>query len=125
MTKSGTITAGLTEFAKQHGNKFTTHDVATHFNVSEDTARKVLRNTDGLQPQNAGHLIVWSFLAPLGRNIRKSPEARNHKILRYFRAACYNASKLGLSQEEMLTRLNGWLDEYEIEHKQGPALVAA
>jgi hypothetical protein len=119
MTKSETILTGIREFSKTRGNKFTTQDVSTFFSVSEDTARKVLRNLDGLQPAKNGNIIVWSFITPGGRNIKKSPEARNHKILRYFRAACYNADKLGLSQEEMVSRLNGWLDEYEIKWQSG------
>lgn len=117
MSKTTMVIEGLREFAGQQNNRFTAKMVAAHFNVSEDTARKVLRTMDGLQPMTEGKLTIWSFVTSNKRVIKTSPEARNHKILRYFRSACYNAAKLGLSQETMMSRLAGWLDEYEIEAK--------
>lgn len=114
VSKSGSIVTGIKQFASDNNNKFTVKMVAEHFEVSEDTARKVIRNLHGIAPQREGTSIVWSFVEPGKRIIKTSPEARKYKILRYFRSACYNAVKLGMSQREMVSQLKGWMEEYEV-----------
>jgi hypothetical protein len=112
MTKFAITAETLTTLAQILDNHFTVKQVAEHFGCSEDTARKALRQIDGLQPKQEGRLMVWSFITI---KVSRNKPCSEHKILRYFRAACYNAFHLNLTQEEMISKLQGWLDEYEVE----------
>jgi hypothetical protein len=116
-TQLEVVNASIAEFAAKHTNGFTVADLATHYNLPEKLAKRIVGEVDGLVSTKVGDVRLYSFVASSKpkRNIKTSTDERRTKVVAYFKAACYNASKVGMNRDDLRAELEAMMKEYDVE----------
>jgi hypothetical protein len=116
MTIAQSVQSQIPAIAAANINGFTANQIAVQFKISEKLATKILRETDGLTTRKVGEVKFYEFgEVKTKRNIKIGTEERREKVIAYFKAACYNATKTGMTREDLRTELEAMMTEYDVE----------